>query len=269
VSGRPVFRALDVCFDIDAPAREGELFASLFGDLAVDDPAAVALELHRERRHRWRVRFAGSVRVAGTTLGGALAETLIAVNEMAGRTVDGVAVLHAGGAVIGGGAVAFAGVSGAGKSTLTAAAVRRGHPYLCDEVCAVADGAAGFAVRPYHRPIGLRPGGAAAIDVAIPELRGEPFTDVYPWRVSSHGALAGTEPLRLVCLVERRDGPVAIEPVRPAEALVRLSGLTIGAEGRERDMFHRLDELVRAVPVVRLAFEDVWSAVDAVEAWRP
>lgn len=266
---RAVFRALDACFELDAPRREAELFASLFADLVDDGPAGTTLELIPERRHRWRVRFAESVRVAGTTLGGALAEALIAVNETAGKTVGDAAVLHAGAAVIGGGAVAFAGVSGAGKSTLTAAAVCHGHAYLCDEVCAVADAEAGFAVRPYHRPIGLRPGGAAAIDVTIPTVRSEPFTDVYPWRVSSAGTLSGAEPLRLVCLVERRDGPVEIEPVRPAEALVRLAGLTIGAEGRERDMFHRLDELVRAVPVVRLAFQDLWAAVDAVEAWRP
>lgn len=266
---RAVFRALDVCFDLDAPDREAELFASMFADLATDEPAAVTLELVKERRHRWRVRFADSVRVAGTTLGGAIAESLIAINELAGRTVEGVAVLHAGASVVGGGAVAFAGVSGAGKSTLTAATVKGGHPFLCDEVCAVADAAAGFAVRPYHRPIGLRPGGAAAIGVEIPQLRGEPFTDVYPWRVSAHGRLGAAEPLRLLALVDRRPGPVEVEEVRPAEALVRLAGLTIGAEGRETEMFHRLDELVRAVPVVRLAFEDVWAAVDVVEAWRP
>lgn len=49
----------------------------------------------------------------------------------------GLLPLHANAFVSEGGAFAFAGPSGAGKSTLAAHFERRGHPVLCDDVCAL------------------------------------------------------------------------------------------------------------------------------------
>jgi hypothetical protein len=45
--------------------------------------------------------------------------------------------LHGSGVLLGGEAVIFSGASGAGKSTLATALARRGHPLLCDDVCAI------------------------------------------------------------------------------------------------------------------------------------
>jgi hypothetical protein len=45
--------------------------------------------------------------------------------------------LHGSCVLLDGEAVVFSGVSGAGKSTLAAALARRGHPLLCDDVCAI------------------------------------------------------------------------------------------------------------------------------------
>jgi|WetSurMetagenome_2_1015567.scaffolds.fasta_scaffold00105_32 hypothetical protein len=49
-----------------------------------------------------------------------------------------VLILHAGAVAFGDGGVLFTGISGVGKSTLTAAFHDRGHPFLADDVCAVA-----------------------------------------------------------------------------------------------------------------------------------
>jgi len=45
--------------------------------------------------------------------------------------------LHGSCVLLDGEAVVFSGASGAGKSTLATALVRRGHPLLCDDVCAI------------------------------------------------------------------------------------------------------------------------------------
>ena len=66
-------------------------------------------------------------------------------------------MLHGGAVDINGSAIAVVGHSGAGKSTFTAAMTRAGHRYLADEVVAVDDSGSVLA---FHRPIGLRRGGA-------------------------------------------------------------------------------------------------------------
>jgi hypothetical protein len=45
--------------------------------------------------------------------------------------------LHGSCVLLDGEAIVFSGASGAGKSTLAAALARRGHPLLCDDVCAI------------------------------------------------------------------------------------------------------------------------------------
>ena len=110
----------------------------------------------------------------------------------------------------------------------------------------------------------MRSHGAAAIGVPIPSHPLDSFTTVYPWRVSPHGRLAGPAPLRLIALAIRRPGPVELVTVRPAEALVRLTELTLGTEGVERAMFLRLDQLVRSIEVVTVSYEDSFAAVDAL-----
>jgi hypothetical protein len=45
--------------------------------------------------------------------------------------------LHGASVLLNGAAVIFSGPSGSGKSTLATALARRGHPLLCDDVCAI------------------------------------------------------------------------------------------------------------------------------------
>ena len=46
---------------------------------------------------------------------------------------------------------------------------------------------------------------------------------------------------------------------------VELANQTLGATGLEREMFHRLDRLVRRVPVGELHYTDLPEAITAVE----
>ena len=258
--------ALDARVLIEAPEPVAALFAGMFGDLTADDidrPTDLHIVWRRQGDHSWHVALGAGGHVAGIDAAGGVAESIIEINSAAAVSVAGdAAVLHAGAFEVLGNAVAVTGMSGAGKSTLVAAAVLRGHGFLADEVCAIHPN--DHHVRPFHRPIGLRALGAAAIGVPIPPHPLAPFTTVYPWRVSTPGRLAGPAPLRLVAFAKRRPGPVEIVTVPPAEALARLTELTLGTDGIERAMFLRLEQLVRAIDVVTVSYEDSFAAVDAL-----
>ena len=259
-------QALDARVRIDAPEPIGALFADVFGDLRVVDdgrPADLRVVWRSEDENTWHVALGDGGHMGPTAAADGLAESIIEINSAAAASVAGSsAVLHAGAFEVHGRAVAVTGMSGAGKSTLVAAAVLRGHGFLADEVCSIEPNT--YDVRPYYRPIGLRTHGAAAIGVPVPTHALDPYTVVYPWQVSSRGRLAGPTPLRLVALANRRPGQVEIETVRPAEALGRLTELTLGTDGVERAMFQRLDQLVRAIDVVTVSYEDSFAAVDAL-----
>lgn len=259
-------QALDARVRIDAPDPIGVLFADVFGDLTVDDNGQVAdlrIVWRSEGENSWHVALGQGGHMGPTAAADGLAESIIEVNSAAAASVAGdSAVLHAGAFEVDGRAVAITGMSGAGKSTLVAAAALRGHGFLADEVCSINPST--HEVRPYYRPIGLRAHGAAAICVPIPAHPLDPFTVVYPWQVSTQARLAGTAPLRLVALAKRRPGPVEIVTIRPAEALVRLTELTLGTDGVERLMFLRLGQLVRTIEVVTVSYEDSFAAVDVL-----
>jgi hypothetical protein len=62
-------------------------------------------------------------------------------------------------------------------------------------------------VRPFHRPIGLRRGGAEAIGVPYPEPSDGRFDVVYPWDVSGHGELSlGGQPAGIVVVNRLGEG---------------------------------------------------------------
>lgn len=214
----------------------------------------------------WRAAALGD-HMAGPTPEELLPECFIALNRAAAESMaDDHLVLHAGAFSVAmdgllDRTVALCGTSGAGKSTATAAASLRGHGYVADEVCALRPD--GWIVRRYQRPVGLRPGGAAAIGVSTEPTDGA--DEGPPSRIwhSPNGA-DGDTLLGAVALVERRPGPVNIERLPPAAALELLVQHTLGSEGRERVMFRRTEQLVRALPVVRLQYKDVFDAVDAV-----
>ncbi len=211
----------------------------------------------------WTVRFDGEPSYRGMSIDTALYDVLINLNHHASTraTQSGWAVLHGGVVSIDGLAIAVVGHSGAGKSTLTTALTRRGHRYVADEVVAIRDDG---SVAPFHRPIGLRWGGAQHIDVHVPD---GPYEHVMPYHVP--GPLGGGEPLRLIAILRRTDEPTTarFEDLNEARALFVLANQTLGASDVERDVFWRLDRLVRSVRTVELHYSDVADAIELLESF--
>ena len=257
-------------FDVvaDEPLA-GEVLESL-GDLRVtgSESESVSDEPHRLRvrveSDVWTVSWNGFDRYCGRDPDLALYDALIAINVHAARTAAeaGFTVLHGGAVTVGKRAVAVVGPSGAGKSTFTTAMVRAGHPYVADEVVAIDDD---IMVQAFHRPIGLRRQGAEAIGITIPD---GPYGQIHPYRVGVNEQLGGASPLALVLLLARDVAAVSprLEQLSPAAALFNLANQTLGATGLERQMFFRLDALVRRVRVCELHYANPAQAGALVEA---
>ena len=182
-----------------------------------------------------------------------LRQQLEAANLEAARAAVGHVPLHAASVEQVGAVVALAGRSRAGKSTLAAAAVLAGYGYLADEITAVSP--LDLSVRPFHRPIGLRRGGAAAIGVDYPDSKDGRYDQVYPWDVdeqlvrSQGGTLVG------IVLVEwGGDHEPLLSDVAPAQGLVELSQHTVIPDEQLAPAFGALDSIVRRVPIVRMQY---------------
>jgi hypothetical protein len=195
---------------------------------------------------------------------------LEALNLEAARKAVGCVPLHAASIDTSSGVIALAGQSGAGKSTLAAAAVLAGYGYVADEISAVSPD--DLVVRPFHRPIGLRRGGAEAIGIPYPASSDGRSDDVYPWNVAGHGELSPGGPLVGIVLVERTGrGTPSLADVIAAQALAALSQHTVIHDDDLAAGFAALDRIVRSVPVVRMTYtttdESLALLGQLVERW--
>ena len=178
---------------------------------------------------------------------------LEAANLEAARAAVGCVPLHAGAIDTVAGVIALAGQSGSGKSTLTAAAVLAGHGYVADEITAVCPG--DMSVKPFHRPIGLRRGGAEAIGIPYPESADGRYDSVYPWAIDGHGVHSFGGTLVGIVIVDRLgDGGPLLTDVDDPKALVELCQHTVIPDDQLGAAFGQLDVIVRAVPVVRMTY---------------
>lgn len=178
---------------------------------------------------------------------------LEAANLEAARAAVGRVPLHAASIETRAGVIAFAGVSGAGKSTLAAACVLAGYGYVADEITAVSPD--DLSVTPFHRPIGLRRRGAAAIGLEYPDPSDGRYDVVYPWQIDAghHRSPGGT--LAGIVLVRWAEGAVPeLSEVASAVAMVELSQHLVIPDERLSSSFADLDRLVRSVPVVRMTY---------------
>lgn len=197
-----------------------------------------------------------------------LREELDAANKSAIDAAPGCVPLHAAAIATSAGVIAIAGRSGAGKSTLCAAAVLAGYPYVADEITTVSPD--DLHVHPFHRPIGLRRGGAEAIGIEYPDSPDGRYDFVYPWPVvgvlSEGGTLAG------IVLVDRSDDVTpGLAIVEGPAALLELSQHTVIADELLGVGFVGLDRIVRAVPVARMTYDTADDALGLlatlVERW--
>jgi hypothetical protein len=171
--------------------------------------------------------------------------SLDAMNDAFRAATRGCVHLHAAAVETSSGVIALAGRSHSGKSTVAAAAVLAGYRYVADEVTAIDPD--NLTVHPFHRPIGLRCGGAHAIGVAYPD----DDRAVEPWIVDDHhrsdgGALAG------IALVAWTAGAApSVADIEPAPALTRLTEHTFDPDA---STFAGLARIARTVPTVELHY---------------
>ena len=141
---------------------------------------------------------------------------------------SGLAGVHAGGVVVGGGTVLLPGTGGTGKSTLTVALAQRGTPVLGDDVVLLDPDARAHAFRrllkvegPARALLGL-PSAAGPLSTAWPDA-----TFVRPHDVGS--AWAEPAPVRVVVLPRRMEiGHTELLRARASDVLAELvAGLVL------------------------------------------
>lgn len=249
---------------------------------AVAAPDEVASELHARLAHlepvvadevsgvvvrvfeageagEWHLRAGGEPVLRTLGIGGAIEETLRALNRVAAVDADGHILLHAASASRHGRCVAVAGTSGQGKTTLVGALVRAGFDFVSDEVVVIDPTTR--AVTPYLRPLDLdddarhRLGLVDEVDDVVPGL-------VDPTRL---GSLAGEPPVLglLVLLGAETSLATDVDPL-VADLLDLLPQVFPASFGRP-DALDRLLDLVGDVRVLRLDRGPLRGAVAAVE----
>lgn len=176
---------------------------------------------------------------------------------------SGAPCLHAAAVAVGGRAAGFLGTSGSGKSSLASELVASGHPLVTDDVLAVDLTPDGAAARPAFPQLRLWPEEAERRWGPV-----ESFPRVHPeaakLRVPLPPALFTPQPVPLarLYLAERRadgEGLVAIEPVRPRDAVIELVrhsfvGRLAEAAGQGARRFDLLARIAEAVPLARLSY---------------
>jgi len=186
----------------------------------------------------------------------------------------GVTCLHASAVAVSGGVVAFCGPSGAGKSTLSAALVSRGLSLVSDDVLPLQPGPSGRDVLagPGLPELRLYPATAELIGVneqMAPPLPGETKARWQPRRAPDSPL-----PLLGIYLLEpslrgSSEAPASASPLPPARALLDLISNSFWVHPRQTNALAMdmvcFGQLLRSVPVSRLAFELSETGLQAVE----
>lgn len=170
--------------------------------------------------------------------------------------IRGALALHASAVRIRGGAIGFAGCHGAGKSTLAAALGAAGCAVVTDDVLHLRAEGSRWVAEPFASMLKLWPGGA---ELALgPRAALPPIAAGWDKRALHLGGsvAAVSDPLALdaIAWLAPRGSDVAIEPLSPAEALVRLAAHSSAAHLLDSTLraaeFRALSALVRSVPCV-------------------
>ena len=174
----------------------------------------------------------------------------------------GITCLHGSAIAIGDAAVAVVGPSGSGKSSTAAGFARLGYAVLSDDILALLQSGAGFAVEPAFPHVRLWPQSARSMFGswdALPRIT--PNWDKCQLDLEAHGFAFQSEPLPLAAIYfldERStgNGVARIEPMTPAAALIALvsdSHATEFVEAAQRAAeFDVLARLLATVPARRV-----------------
>jgi hypothetical protein len=169
--------------------------------------------------------------------------------------------VHAGVVAHGNSVIVVPGASGLGKTTLTAALVRAGFEYLSDEALAIDTGTA--TVQPFPRPLAMSHDSWALVasDVALPPAPGQEVL-VPPAAFGTVGEPGGA--VSDVLLVNRRPGPVEIEPATPGDALSELLRRSFNHFRTPGASFELLTGIARRARAWRVGYSDARELAHAV-----
>jgi hypothetical protein len=163
----------------------------------------------------------------------------------------GYEALHAGVVDSPDGVVAIAGPSGSGKSTLAVELMYRGWPLFADDELTLGRGA--DAVRAHHGTphmtvaLDVPQSGSCKLGTLLGVLAGERW-------LSASNTTNRTRPVRMICLLERRDGLTLGASMLPANPLLLapyMLGLSTSVK-RQRSRFCLYSDLVEVAKLVRL-----------------
>ncbi len=180
-------------------------------------------------------------------------------------------LLHASAVERDGRAVLMTGVSGAGKSTLATLLAARGWRFMGDEF-ALLDPATGL-LHAFPRLISLKNAAIPAAEAAWPDARMGPLMAATPkgdirHMVPDARAIAAMDrPATPALLLFPRYGDaVAVRPVPPAEAFVRMTQASTNYVALGEPGFTAMTRLIADVPAVAIDYPDGASGVAQVEA---
>lgn len=178
---------------------------------------------------------------------------------------DGALVLHAGGVVIDGRAVAVTADTGHGKSTLTASLHAKGHPLLGDDALIV-EGAPP-QVRAVYPSLRLNPDSAAAF---FPGVEGRPMAHYSPKRHLPVGETATDAPLALLIVLGARAPQITTRRLTPAEAVMAVITNSFAQDpgdlARARDKMRAASALAAAIPMWEISYMRDYAALPEVHA---
>ena len=253
--------------EIKCPASLAENVATLFGARLSSRAVPIGrVHVDFDRPDRFSIESRHGEPVGNLSRSELLLHLLDAVTrELIFELADEVA-LHAASVLAGSRIVLIAGPTGAGKSTVAAWLADHGMPYLGDELATVSEDG---VVRPFARALAVKP---ATRDL----VAGMSFAR--DWRRLCDDemglVLAGLQTARpsaarrcrLILLPRHESGSgLAIEPLSPAETLLRLMECNLNARNLHDHGLALLRQFAAAVPALRVRYGEVGELAGVVE----
>lgn len=166
---------------------------------------------------------------------------------------DGALVLHAGGVVIDGRAVAVTADSGRGKSTLTASLHAAGHPILGDDALIVEGDPP--QVRAVYPSLRLNPDSA---QIFFPGVQGRPMAHYSPKRHLPVGKTATSAPLAVLFVLGEPADSITHRRLPPAEAAMSVIANSFAQDpgdlARAQAKLRRAVALTQTLPIWELHY---------------